>query len=104
MNVQFPFSNYYTSKFVDPLYVPYKESTRAFQSADPLRHPSVKNCIGQRREVDTCFSTRFQKLHSHFPCPPGYVSDGLDFCKQSATTSMFYESDVHFKDPPRWSL
>jgi hypothetical protein len=94
MDYSFPYINYYSSKFVDPLYQPYRH--RTFQP--------INRYMENENEFNFGKGLTYKKQFVHQPCQPGYVPYGIDYCKPDMSTSAFYTSDVHTLDSIRPGL
>jgi hypothetical protein len=91
MDYSFPFVNYYSNNFVDPLYQKY--GPKKLQPINPYLENSNEFMYGK--------GLRYKKRVPYHPCQIGYKEDGYDFCVPNFTASNFYINDVHTLDPIR---
>jgi hypothetical protein len=90
------------SKFIDPMYVPYQDTTR--RSADGCAVPVNTWPKGTTSDDYTPPGTTregwyqdFLRLHPSDPCPPGWRDVGDGFCSKvhtSAHNGTFYTKDA----------
>lgn len=81
MDVTFNFYDYYKPGFIDPLYTQYEE-------VKPLYfNPWTMN----PNEIRIDWGYDFKKQFSHWPCPVGFKSKGIDFCTRNINqVPLFY--------------
>jgi hypothetical protein len=78
--VNFPFTDYYKTDFIDPLYYPY-HSQGKFELNNFLNSSEVRINRG----------VYFKKKHSSYPCPAGYDTHDQDICYRNVEAGLFYQ-------------
>lgn len=66
----FPYEDYYKTKFVDPLFLPYSLP----------RYLKINPDTMNLNEIRYNWGHNFKKKNSEYPCPMGFKNDGLDYC------------------------